>query len=68
MSFVGFVLFLFLILIAGLTWKLLRDYQEYLKFYSFMETITGKSLIWFKIKFNLISVVILIITEAQIII
>lgn len=68
MSFVGFILFLFLILIAGLTWKLLRDYQEYLKFYSFMETITGKSLIWFKIKFNLISVVILIITEAQIII
>jgi hypothetical protein len=52
MSFVGFVLFLFLLLIAGLTWKLLRDYQEYLKFYSFMETITGKSLIWFKNKFN----------------
>lgn len=49
MSFVGFVLFLFLLLIAGLTWKLLRDYQEYLKFYSFMETITGKSLIGSKI-------------------
>ncbi len=42
MSFVGFVLFLFLALVAVATWLLLRDYQEYLKFYSFMEAINGK--------------------------